>query len=66
MAPPVQQPHSITVSCPLFRLKKKKKHNLTKNNANLRGGETKLFVLLNNGFLTVLNTIMDRTQYFFM
>lgn len=22
MAPPVQQPHSIAVSCPLFRLKK--------------------------------------------
>lgn len=64
MAPPVQQPHSITVSCPLFRLKKKK-HNLTKN-ANLRGGETKLFVLLNNGFLMALNRITDRTQYFFM
>lgn len=53
MAPPVQQPHSIAVSCPLFRLKKTHTHthNLTKNNANLRGGETKLFVLFNNGFL---------------
>lgn len=50
MAPPVQQPHSIAVSCPLFRLKKQP----TKNNANLRGGETKLFVLLNNSFLMVV------------
>ena len=52
MAPPVQQPHSIAVSCLLFRLKKEKQ--LTKNNANLRGGETKLFVLLNNDFLMVV------------
>lgn len=52
MAPPVQQPHSIAVSCPLFRLKKEKQP--TKNNFNLRGGETKLLVLLDNGFLMVV------------
>lgn len=52
MAPPVQQPHSIAVSCPLFRLKEEKQP--TKNNPNLRGGETKMFVLLNNGFLMVV------------